>query len=136
MAHYVQAISLYGPRLLVGEPASMEDVAARIAPRAGVGKATAATVLRELDSALLFFLLAGRPVQLLGVGRFATTIKVSGLIRVTFRQDAELVRSINATGAYHGAIRNRDNIGLGPSDYKIIWDADHPDDPLDLSSPC
>ena len=59
-----------------------------------------------------------------------------GRIRVTFRQDVELGRAINAAGAYHGPIRNRDNVGLRPADYKVIWDADHPDDPLDLSAPC
>lgn len=33
---------------------------------------------------------------------------------------------------YRGTIHNRDTIGLDDAAYKQRWDADHPDDPLEV----
>jgi hypothetical protein len=51
---------------------------------------------------------------------------------VRFRADGELKRQLNAPGAFTGEIVNRVNIGLDDAEYKALWDAEHPDDPLDV----
>lgn len=135
MAHFVQAISLYGPRLVATQPAYLDAVARRIGRQNVVEESVAAAVLSQLDAALLHFALAGTPVKLPGVGRFAPSIKGDGRIRIAFRQNRDMRDALNLVGAYHGAIRHRENIGLTPEEYKALWDAEHPDDPLELS-PC
>jgi hypothetical protein len=39
---------------------------------------------------------------------------------------------INKPGRYSGRLINEQNIGLDDAGYKVLWDADHPDDPLEL----
>ena len=41
-------------------------------------------------------------------------------------------KSINAPDAYTGRMANKSRIGLDNAGYKELWDADHPDDPLDV----
>ncbi len=48
------------------------------------------------------------------------------------RADMDLKRGINAPDAYTGEVANKSRIGLDNDGYKELWDADHPDDPLEV----
>jgi len=43
----------------------------------------------------------------------------SGVVALT------VILAANVPGAYTGAVRNRDSIGLDDNGYKALWDADH-----------
>ncbi len=135
MAHFVQAITRYGPRIVTTDAVGRDALAELIAASRSVDLATTMTVLEALDYALLAQYRVGTPVTLPGIGRFTPSIKVSGRIRVTYRNDRLLRDALNEAGGYVGRVRNPESIGLSPDDFKRIWDADHPDDELKLS-PC
>jgi len=44
-----------------------------------------------------------------------------------------LIKGINADDSFNGRVTNRDTIGLDNDGFKVLlWDAEHPDDPLEL----
>jgi nucleoid DNA-binding protein len=132
MARLVQAVAVYGPRAVLTPTARLDELAEWLAPRSGLNKSDVVRVLLELNEAIIFFNRRGTAVQLSGIGRFGPTVRGDGRIRVTYRPDPQLRNGLNANGGYRGEIRNRSRIGLGPAGYKELWDADHPEDPLEL----
>jgi hypothetical protein len=46
------------------------------------------------------------------------------------RLDVSMGKSLNAAGAFRGAILNRDNIGKSADDLVQLWNAEHPEDPI------
>lgn len=74
----------------------------------------------------------GVPLKLEGVGIFTPSIDRNGNIRNNFRADVRLKRRSNAPDAYRGKIINKEHIGLDDAGYKALWDADHPDDPVEV----
>lgn len=91
-----------------------------------------------IAEAVLHFNGEGIPVRLEGLGIFTPTIDRSGTIKHNYRADAKLKKRSNAEGAYTGLpaqagrITNGEHIGLSNAGYKELWDADHPDDPLEI----
>ena len=43
-----------------------------------------------------------------------------------------LKNGINSPGNYQGELLNKERIGLSNEEYKTLWDADHPGDPLEV----
>ena len=43
-----------------------------------------------------------------------------------------LKKGMNGASAFDGRMNNRANIALSNEDLKELWDADHPDDPLEI----
>jgi len=43
-----------------------------------------------------------------------------------------MLKGNTVADTYHGEIVNRERIGLSNEEYKALWDADHPDDPLEI----
>lgn len=132
MARLVQAVSAYGPRVALTPTARLDELAEWLAPRSGLNKSDVVRVLLELNAAILVFNRRGTAVQLPGIGRFAPTVRGDGRMRVTYISDSQIRHGLNTNGGFRGEIRNRTRIGLDPAGYKTLWDADHPDDPLEL----
>lgn len=132
MARIVQAVSAYGPKLELNATAQLGQVANWMAMRTGLNKSEVMMVLQEMNEAILYFNSQGTPVKLPGVGTFGPSISREGTFKINFRADTSLKNSINAPGAYAGRMANRGRIGLDNAGYKELWDADHPDDPLDV----
>lgn len=132
MARIVQAVSAYGPKLELNTTAQLEQVANWMAMRTGLNKSEVMMVLQEMNEAILYFNNQGTSVKLPGVGTFGPSISREGKFRINFRTDTGLKKSINAPGAYTGRMANKSRIGLDNAAYKELWDADHPDDPLDV----
>lgn len=132
MAILFEAIAQLGPKLVYNQTARLDDIADYLAVRSGLNKSEVSMVLQELNAAILFYNKVGTPVYLQDVGRFAPTISRRGLFRVKYQPDVRLRNGINSPGAYRGRVRNAGNIGITNEEYKVIWDADHPDDPLVL----
>jgi len=132
MARIVQAVSAYGPKLELNATAQLEQVADWMAMRTGLNKSEVQMVLQEMNEAILYFNNQGTPVKLPGVGTFSPSISREGKFKINLRADAGLKKSINAPDAYTGRMANKSRIGLDNAGYKELWDADHPDDPLDV----
>ncbi len=132
MARIVQAVNVYGPKLQLNPTAQLAQVADWMAMRTGLNKSEVMMVLQELSESTLYFNNQGTPVKLPGVGTFTPSIKREGKLKINFRADTALRNGINAPGAYSGQVRNKNRISLDNAGYKELWDADHPDDPLDV----
>ena len=132
MARIVQAVNAYGPKLGLNPTAQLDRVASWMAMRTGLNKSEVMMVLQEMNEAILYFNNEGTPIKLPGVGTFTPSIDRNGKFKINFRADVALKNGINAPGAYQGTVRNKDRIGLDNAGYKELWDADHPDDPLEV----
>lgn len=132
MAKILQAVRAYGPKLELSPTAQLKQIAEWTAMRTGLNKSEVMMVLQELSEAILYFNKQGVPVKLPGVGTFTPTISRHGQIRIHVRIDKALKEGINAPEAYVGTIVHKDRIGMDDAGYKELWDADHPDDPLEI----
>jgi nucleoid DNA-binding protein len=100
--------------------------------RTGLNKSEVMMVIQELNEAISFFNGQGTPVKLPDIGTFSPSIKTDGTFKINFRTDNALKNHINTPGAYTGRMNNKGNIGLTNEEYKALWDADHPGDPLEI----
>ena len=132
MAKIVQAVNVYGPKVELNPTAQLDQVADWMAMRTGLNKSEVIMVLQELNEVILYFAGNGTPVKLPGVGTFTPSINRRGKFKLGYRADTNLKNGLNAPGAFTGQVRNRDRIGLDDNGYKALWDADHPDDPLEI----
>ena len=66
------------------------------------------------------------------MGTFTPSVNREGTFKINFRADMNLKKSINAPDAYIGELANKNRIDLDNVSYKELWDADHPDDPLEI----
>jgi len=133
MARLIQALREYGPKLELGPTASTRDVLEWIVARNRfLRKSVLRMALMEIVEALLHFNNQGIPVKLEGLGTFTPTVDRDGAIRHNYRADVEIKQRSNAAGAYTGRVVNREHIGLDNAGYKALWDAEHPDAPLEI----
>lgn len=132
MAKIVQAFNTYGPRLVLNPTAQLDRVAGWMAMRTGLNKSEITMVLQELSDAVLYYNRQGMPVKVPGIGTFSPSINRAGEIKIHVRTDGALKRGIAAPESYTGTIENRERAGLDDAGYKALWDADHPDDPLEV----
>jgi hypothetical protein len=132
MAKFLQAFRAYGPRIDLNPTAQLDTVAAWMTARTGLNEGEILMVLHEISEAIVYFNRRGTPVKLEAVGTFTPTVDRHGTFRVRFRADSQLKRRLNAPDAFDGVLVNQDHIDLDDADYKALWDAEHPDDPLEL----
>jgi hypothetical protein len=132
MAKMIQAFRSYGPKLKRNPTIKLNQVAEWMAMRTGLNKSEVLMVLQELSDAVLFYNRQGTPVKFPGLGIFRPSINRHGVFKVNLRADAALKKGLNAPDAYTGVIENKDHIGMDNAEYKALWDADHPDDPLEI----
>jgi len=133
MATLFEAIVAFGPRLIQGRTAELEDLVPMLSKRSGLSALDAEMVLRELAGVVTHQLRTGTAVKLPGLGRLRASLSRGGQLRVNLRVDLDVVRALNAPGAYRGEIRNRSRIGLDDAGFKALWDAAHPEDPMELA---
>lgn len=132
MARLVQAVNIYGPKVDHKTTAQLERLSEWISMRTGLNKSDVMMACGEISDAILYFNRDGTPVKILGVGTFTPYIDRAGGFTVHFRADMALKNGINSPGKYEGEIQNRERVGLSNEEYKDLWDADHPDDPLEI----
>ena len=100
--------------------------------RTGLNKSEVQMVLQEANEAILSLNSQGMLVELPCVGKFTPCVNRRSTFKINFRADTNLKKRINAPDAYTGRMANKSRIGLDNAGYKELWDADHPDDPLDV----
>ena len=130
MSTILQAVNQYGPKLEFKPTAQLEKVAEWMAMRTGLNKSEVMMVFQESSEAILYFCKDGQAVKIPGVGTFTPSMDRNGEVLINFRADMELKNGINTPDAYGGVIVNRERIGWTNAQYKELWDADHPSDPL------
>jgi len=66
------------------------------------------------------------------LGTFAPGIDRDGNVRINFQTAVRLKKALARRDQYTGRIRNKARIGWTNADYKALWDAENPDDPLEI----
>ena len=132
MAKFIQAYQTYGPQLKLNKTVRVDTLAAWISMRTSMNKSQVLMTLQELNEAVLFFASEGTPVNLPGLGIFTPGIDRHGNYRVNVRVDKALRQSLNQPKTFDGRVANPGQIGLDNQGYKDLWDAEHPDDPLEI----
>ena len=129
MAKLIQAIATYGPRLHLLEAVVpqrfMELITRRTTLSAGVVK----NVQESEVETLIDLLKEGRPVHT-GVAIFTPVIDSQGNLSVSVRVDKRITTALNAPGAFTGKISNSGNIGMTSEEVAVLWNRDHPDNPV------
>jgi hypothetical protein len=132
MAKLFRAVKAYGPRLKLGKTAQIDDLVDYMARRTGLNQSEVYMVLYEIHDALIYFHSEGQPVKLPGIGTFTPVMDRRGEIHIRFRPVVALKKAINNLSSYYGTILNKRRMKWTDEAYKQQWDADHPDDPLEL----
>ena len=132
MAKIVHAVRRYGPKLERLPTAQIDDVVEWMASRTGLNRSEVLMVVAELHEAILFFNREGRAVKLPDIGTFAPGIDRDGNVRINFQTAVRLKKALARRDQYTGRIRNKARIGWTNADYKALWDAENPDDPLEI----
>lgn len=132
MAKILQAVNAYGPKLDLNKTAQLKEVVNWMSSRTGINKSEVMMIMQEMQEAILFFNGSGTPIKLPGVGTFSPSINRHGEMKINFRADIDLKKGINDSDGYNGRMKNKTAATLTNAELKILWDADHPDDPLEI----
>ena len=132
MASYMQAVGRYGPRVVQGPHAMEDELVAWMATDASANPHVVRMVLGQLGRVLRFYLRRGSPVVLPGVGRFRLTMGKDQELRLNFSLDKDLRKDLRDRRAFVGRTEFTERTRWTPDQYKARWDAEFPDDPLEL----
>lgn len=135
MADRIKAIKAYTPKLRQKETVQMERLVEYIAARTNFNEGAVVNVLTEFRDAVLFFGLSAQAVKLKGLGTFTPTIDLDGRVDVSYRTDKWLKNRLNAPDALQGKIDNLDMIGKTAAELVERWNAEHPEDPIEVPKP-
>jgi hypothetical protein len=132
MATMIEAYVAYGPKLKRKPTVRLDELSERLADTTGLRPSQVMMVLLELKASLLHYNRRGAALELPGIGTFTPGVKGDGRLHILYRPDRSLIGALDNPQTFLGEIANRGNVGLTPEDFKVLWDAEHPDDPLDL----
>ena len=121
----------YRPRIDLGKRPGMDDLVDFIARSTGLNESGVRQVLLELRDAVLFFNRRGQSVKLEGLGTYTPTIQLDGAFGVGHRADVALKNGMNGGGEFKGDITGRENIAKSSDELVAMWNAAHPDDPVE-----
>ncbi len=129
MAAKIQAITTYGPRIIIGKQYGIKYVSEIISGRTSINPGSVSQALKELQYVISLFLRQGNSVKMPGIGTFSSSIKLDGKIKVNLKVDKELTSDLNRIEqGFTGEILHPDNIGKTSDELVLLWNTDHPDD--------
>lgn len=132
MAKKIQAVTTYGPRLVKGPVVKLTELINHFVDgRSGLNRGSIHIVLDELHDAVIRYCLAGRSVNMEGLGTFSPIIKLDGRFSIIYRMDTKLREKLNYPNTFIGKITNYDNAGKTLDDLITLWNEEHPDDPIE-----
>jgi hypothetical protein len=131
VAKRIQAIAAYRPRIDLGETVTEKELSAYVARGTALNAGEIQNVLTELHEALIFFARRGSPVKISGLGIFLPSIQMDGRFRLGLRIERSLTRDLNVEGTQSMTVNRSTNIGMTSDDLVALWDAEHPDDPVE-----
>ena len=130
MTKRINAIKSFMPQIELNKTVQIDELANYISRGTNLSPGEIKYVIDELAAALLFFASSGQPVKLDSLGTFTPVIRLNGDFTLNVRVDRELVRGLNAPGAFTGRLRNSANIGLSSDDLVEQWNRSNASDPV------
>jgi hypothetical protein len=133
MAKLIRAFAAYCPKIDLGEAAEPQRFMELITQRTTLSTGVVKNVQESEVETLIGLLKEGRPVHT-GVAIFRPSIDMEGKLSVNVRVDKRILSALNASGVFTGNIRNGENIGKTSQEITALWNAEHPDDPIELDA--
>jgi hypothetical protein len=130
VAKKIQAITAYRPRIDLGDAANEERYMELTTQRTTLSSGVVKNVQEAEVETLIGLLLDGRPIHT-GVAIYTPSIDLDGDFEVKVKVDKRILRALNAEGAFRGHIINAEHIGKSAADLVALWNAEHPDDPVE-----
>ena len=128
MAHRIQAINAYRPRLEQGNTVQKPELVRALSRSTSLVEGTVDQTMKELRDHLIEYCRSGRAVKVEGLGTWTPTISLDGTLDIQYRPDAAFSYGLNVPGIFSGTILNREYIGSSGDDLVTRWNNDHPDD--------
>ncbi len=132
MANWIEAVNRYRPRVTNAPTIDIDFLAERLSVGTLITRPLARMVLEELGREVAGLLRTGHKVRLPGIGTLAPRVRLGGRMHPAIRFDEVLKRSLSTVDAFLGAVEHRESVGLDLAALKVRWDAEYPDDPLEL----
>ena len=133
MANPIHAFARFGPRLVAAAPVEERELIGRMAAGTGMSVHVARLLLGQLADALLFFLRCGSAVRVPGIGRFRVTMTRDGSLRLHLVPDKGLLAALQDRDQLAATVEHAERIGWTDAQYKARWDAEFPQDPLEMT---
>lgn len=133
MAPRIKAINAYRPRVEQGNTVQKPELIRALSRATGLVEGSIDQATKELRDQIIEYNRAGRAVKVEGLGTFSPSIDLDGTLSINFRADPALNHGINIPGVFSGTIINREFIGLTSDELIAKWNAEHPDDQIQIS---
>lgn len=132
MAKLIEAVHAKRPKVQKGKAAGLKEVVNIIIGRTSQNHGATYQALMEFMYVLSLLLNSARPVVLPGLGTFTPSISLDGRVKVNLRVDKGLLSALNADDALiKEHIINKTMIGKSTEDLVVLWNEEHPDDPVE-----
>lgn len=133
MAHRIQVISIYRPRIEQGNTVQKPELIRSVSRGTGLVEALLDYVIKELRDKIIEFIRSGRAVKIDGLGTWTPNIGLDGSLDIQYRADTALVNALKVPGNFTGTILNRENIGKTGAELVAKWNEEHPEDQVMFS---
>ena len=130
MAHRIQVISIFRPRVEQSNTVQKPELIRAISRATSIVEGVAELVIKELRHYIIEFLLSGRAVKIEGLGTWTPNLALDGTLEIQYRADPVLVRELKSHRRFEGRITNHENIGLSGNELVAKWNQLHPEDPV------
>ncbi|MEW5828924.1 MAG: hypothetical protein AB1846_08565 [Chloroflexota bacterium] len=130
MASRITAIRKFRPELRRGRTLNMGDVVELIARSTGLNEGEIRFVVYELRDLILMAAHRGQAVKIEGMGIFTPTIRSDGEMNMLFRADKSMRSKLHVNYLSTNII-NKDSIGKSADELVAMWNAAHPEDPVE-----
>ncbi len=129
MANKIKVWQEFGPKLAKATPMEDEEVMRSLVAATSQTRGSLQSSLAELDMIIEQGLNAGRIVKLPNGMTFRPIGKKDGSIVVKVRLNPEVTKNVNKN--FIGKWLNAENIGKNEAELIDLWNAAHPDDPVE-----
>ena len=128
MAHRIQVISIYRPRIDQGSTVQKPELLRAMSHATSIVEGVVDLVITELRYHIVEYLLSGRAIKINGLGTWTPNLSLDGTLEVQYRADAMLIKALKESRKFHGRISNRENVGLSGDELVAKWNELHPED--------
>lgn len=130
MAHKIEAINAYRPRIEQGNTVQKAELLSGLSHATSLVEGAVSLTLSELKYHIIRSCCAGRAVKVEGLGIWFPSISLDGKFSIQYRPDLSMDYEINKPGGFTGDITNRSNIGKTSDQLKAKWNDEHPGNPV------
>jgi len=130
MAHRIQVISIYRPRIEQGNTVQKPELIRSVSRATGIVEALLDYVIKELRDKIIDFLRSGRAVKIESLGTWTPNIGLDGSLSIQYRPDTALVNALKIPGTFTGRVVNSEHIGMTGDELVAKWNEHHLDDPV------